>query len=283
MSALPDPQLSPFTSAALTAVDNPGRVPSPGFRRRAGWSSPLQLIADRFDLLDREGDCRVDGTEIAGLPDRLLTLSETRSRLLHPASSYATRDAAFTWLLARIRDTQSDGSGDWRVVLAGVLLPGLRAVLKPMCRHQPELAAELETEALTGLWSAAEFIRLDSRRIASRLTWAAHRSAGTYLRAEQAQHQALQQAATDPAHRLGPQGHQRRSGHPDFVLAAGVAAGVLSATDADLIGRTRLEGEELCDAAARLGVSHHVVKKRRIRAETRLVAWIRHQQANSST
>jgi hypothetical protein len=159
-----------------------------------------------------------------------------------------------------------------------MLLPGLRAALTPLCRRQPEFAVELEAEALTGLWTAAALMVPDSGRLAARMTWAARRSADAFLRAERIQRCAVEQAAADPAHRHGPDGFRMRAGHPDVVLASAVDAGVLSAADAELIGATRLDGEPLCMAAVRLGLSHAAVKKRRIRAETRLVAWIHRRQ-----
>jgi predicted DNA-binding protein (UPF0251 family) len=61
-------------------------------------------------------------------------------------------------------------------------------------------------------------------------------------------------------------------GHPDFVLAAAVAAGVLRAEEAELIGRTRLEEVGLEQAAAELGISRNALLLRRSRAERRLAA-----------
>ena len=63
--------------------------------------------------------------------------------------------------------------------------------------------------------------------------------------------------------------------HPDLVLARAVAAGVLSAEEAELIGTTYLEDVSVAEYADRAGVSRWSVYKRRRAAETRLVEAIR--------
>src|SRR6266536_2671373 len=62
----------------------------------------------------------------------------------------------------------------------------------------------------------------------------------------------------------------RPSGHPDFVLARAVAAGVITRSAADLIGRTRLEDVPLSQAAAEAGLSYTAALNRRWRGERRL-------------
>ena len=57
--------------------------------------------------------------------------------------------------------------------------------------------------------------------------------------------------------------------HPDFVLAAAVRAGVLTAAKAGLIGRNRLEGIPLSRIARETGIKHSALCMRRKRAETR--------------
>jgi hypothetical protein len=61
-------------------------------------------------------------------------------------------------------------------------------------------------------------------------------------------------------------------GHPDFVLAAAVNGGVITAAEAQLIGDTRLDGIRLEDAAAARGIRRNTLLARRSRAERRLVA-----------
>ena len=62
------------------------------------------------------------------------------------------------------------------------------------------------------------------------------------------------------------------SGHPHFVLARAVRAGVISRQEADLIGRSRLERVPMQLIADELGVSHSWACRLRKAAEGRLVA-----------
>src|SRR5260221_670620 len=66
----------------------------------------------------------------------------------------------------------------------------------------------------------------------------------------------------------------RPSGHPDLVLIRAVEASAISATDADLITATRLDGEDMETYAERCGASYNAVKIQRQRAESRLVAYV---------
>jgi hypothetical protein len=67
-------------------------------------------------------------------------------------------------------------------------------------------------------------------------------------------------------------------GHEDFVLARAVAEGAITGELAELIGATRLEPEyTLTQAAADWGMSYDTIAHVRVRAEQRLVAWLREQ------
>jgi hypothetical protein len=64
-------------------------------------------------------------------------------------------------------------------------------------------------------------------------------------------------------------------GHPESVVGAAQDAGVLSGSEADLIVATRLGDESLAGAASGRELSYTAARKRRGRAETRLLAWLR--------
>src|SRR6266540_3928856 len=90
----------------------------------------------------------LDGRQVGhGLPARPIPLDELRSRLLHPSTSFAARDAAIAALLQRAK---AEG-GAATVGLAGVLLPGLRHAASPLIRTRPRKRADLEAEMLAGL------------------------------------------------------------------------------------------------------------------------------------
>jgi hypothetical protein len=82
-------------SAVVDASTATPALPLPVGPRLGRSLSPLQLIANRFALLDGDGAYRVDGASVAGLPDRLLGLSEPGTR--HSAGCCAgTATAAVT-------------------------------------------------------------------------------------------------------------------------------------------------------------------------------------------
>jgi hypothetical protein len=99
--------------------------------------------------------------------------------------------------------------------------------------------------------------------IALRLCWAGYR-AGVRLRYADA---AFASQHTEPVASGAP---PRPWGHPDLVLADAVAKNVITAGQAELIARTRLEDIELHDAARELRISYAAAKMRRLRAEWRL-------------
>lgn len=228
-------------------------------------ASPFATLERAFVLLTTEPrPLAFDGTGVVGLPDRLIPLDELRARLLHPSTRYATRDAALDALVERARAQ----GGAWTVGLAGVLLPGLRRAVTPLAAACPGKEADLEAEMLAGLLTALDRFPPGRPRPAGRLCGQAFDAAKRLLRAE------LTERAR-PGHDAGSAEPPKPYGHPDFVLAKAVAEGAVCADDAELIGATRLGEMSLADAAASWGLSYKAAERRRHRAETALVAWIR--------
>lgn len=203
-----------------------------------------------------------------GLPDRDVPLDELKALLLHPATSSTARNKVWAELVHRARA----GGPAWVIGLTGVAMPGLRRAVAAQagaCRGDRE---DLEIEVLAGFLAAMRGLDLDDLDqvpLASRLYWAAWRAG-----------QALAYAGADWAGRRrdldeSSGGPAMPWGHPDFVLAAAVRAGVLTSAQAELIGRNRLEGIPLAQIAAEAGVSHSALCHRRKRAEARLIAAIR--------
>ncbi|MDA8355627.1 MAG: hypothetical protein M0Z95_04860 [Actinomycetota bacterium] len=107
--------------------------------------SPFDALEETFRLLcDGPRPLALEGTGIAGLPDRPIPLVELQAMLLHPSVGYEVRDAAIGQLVAL---AQAEG-GRWTVGVAGVLLPGLRRAIWPLFEACPTKLAELEAEAL---------------------------------------------------------------------------------------------------------------------------------------
>lgn len=224
------------------------------FRLLAAGPEPLAVHASRL---------------AAGLPDRPVRLDELRVLLLHPATSTSARNAVWAELVRRARA----GGGDpaWTVALCGIALPGLRRAAATLAAGYRGEAADLQAEVLTGFLAelaALDLEHLEAVPLASRLCWAARRAGEKAARA----------SAGWNARRRDLDGHDNASaaaaGHPDFVLAAAVRNRILTPAQAELIGRSRLEGVPLRVIAAETGTSHSALCNRRKRAETTLAAAI---------
>jgi hypothetical protein len=258
----------PLDACTSHAADpSPGRQPASGRRwSRTGETRPLDVLDRSFRLLVCEpAPLSLDGRAVGyGLPDGPIPLDRLRGLLLHPAVGFAARDAALTWLVQR---AQAEG-GAWLVGLAGVLLPGVGRRVYPLCRAFPRLAHDLEAEALAGLLQAVQAWRLGQDRVASRLVWAAARSAHRLLRRETT----LQDREASVGLRLEPP--PRQPAHGDLLLAQAVRVGVLSPVDAELIAVTRVEEIPLRQVASRWGTGYEALRKRRYRAEAALARWL---------
>lgn len=239
-------------------------VTPPTAHRRPVGGSPFRVLASSFALLTTgPRPLALPGEEVAGLPDRAVPLDELRARLLHPSTPYEVRDEAID---ALIRRAQAEG-GAWMVGLCGVLLPGLRKAVAPLAGACPDSLWDLEAEMLAGLVAAVGRATPGQARPAARLTWAARRAAERVVHAALAErvHPGRAPVSAPPP---------RPYGHPDLILARAVDEEVISATDAAVIGATRLEGVSLEQAARRLGTSYVALDQRRHRAEWALRTFI---------
>lgn len=233
--------------------------------RRTLSDSPFDTLEKTFNLLVAgPKPLAFDGTKILGLPDRSIPLDELKAMLLHPSTGYEVRDAVIGALVSA---SKHHGDAD-TVGLAGVLLPGLRRAAWPMVRAFPDRRYDIEAEMLVAFLEAVAQCDPGRPRLAARLTWLAHNGASRLLRNEVAE-------------RTGPGNDPVSSapclpwGHPDLVLDRAVRANVICRADAELIGTTRIGGTELAEVASTLGLTYEALKKRRLRAEGALAAWLR--------
>lgn len=230
-------------------------------------ASPFDTLEEVFHTLCSEPrPLQLPPGAVPGLPGRAIPLDELQAILLHPSTPYRTRDAAIRTLLARAQEDREH----WLVGLAGVLLPGLRRAVGVLCEVCPGKRADVEAEAIAGLIEAVAATNPERQRLASRLVWLARNRAKRLVAAE------LSEVAR-PGREPTSDAPARPYGHPDFVLAEAVAAGVLLAEDAALIGDTRLGLLSITQAAAVLGLAPKGAYSRRTRAEVRLVAWLCHE------
>jgi hypothetical protein len=242
------------------------RIPGSSFGRDA---MPLDAARAAFDwLLTGADPVSIDGRLFPGLPARQVPLGEVRDRLLHRRCPQELRDAVWAHLVLRSR---TEG-GTWTVGCVGVALPALTTVAARLSARFAGDRADIHAAVLTGFLTELARANLRKPRIMLRLRWAAYRAGHAYVR------EALD--APVPAG-IGFTSAAPRPpwGHPDFVLARAVAESVITASEAELIGATRLEGVALAEMAAARSLSYDVVQKIRRRAEYRLRTYLTNQAA----
>jgi hypothetical protein len=147
-------------------------------------------------------------------------------------------------------------------------LPALASTVRGLAARYPGDAFDIHAEVLSGFLAALSTIELGRPRILVRLRWAAYRSG----------YAALTEALNAPTP-LGSGFHSSPPrppwGHPDLVLAHAVRQGVLTRTEADLIGATRLDRTPITDWASGHRTTPAAAYKARRRAERRLVNFLR--------
>lgn len=227
---------------------------------------PLEVLDAAFTaLVSGPEPLSLDGAALGhGLPRRVVPLGELKAVLLHPSTGYPAREAAWAELVTRAR-----GCGPaWVVGAAGVALPGLRRVAARLAADYPGTeVAECDAEVLTGFLEALHRIDTATGHLPGRLCWAAYRAGRAACRREAA-------AAARRAPAVFSVAPPRPWAHPDLVLAEAVKAGVIGVFHAELISATRLGGLYLPTLAEAMGTNAHSLRRRRQRAERRLVAWL---------
>ncbi|OLT26890.1 hypothetical protein BJF83_20005 [Nocardiopsis sp. CNR-923] len=195
------------------------------------------------------------------LQDRTYSLYQLRDVLMGEDTPNDVRDGVWRHTIRAARHSQ-----DWMVGALGLCMPALRNAARRACRGLSRgSAAEVESAILAETIRQVRTINTDYARLVWYLTRPAHRAALSARKREL--------DAPMPAGAPGQQTicHGAVAGSPDLLLVAAVRVGVLSASQAQLIARTRLENVPLTQVADELGVSYKACAKRRERAEERLL------------
>lgn len=230
-------------------------------------TSALDAAQRAFDWLCCEpGPLCLDVSGIEDLPGRPVPVGQLRSLLLRPTTPLAARDGV--WRLVVLQTRSGSGAAAWTVAAAGLAIPGLRRAAGRLALGYGREAADLDAEVLAGFLTALRRVDPDGRRLCQRL-----------IRAGAAAGRALRYANTAyvlPRTEMPESRAPRRPyGHPDLVLGQAVSAGLLSAAEADVIGRTRLDEVPIAQIAAEQAVGVRTAVSRRWRAERRLAAALR--------
>ena len=249
----------PVPPAMLAAAQPGGAMLSPldsadaSFRALTAGPQPLALHAASL---------------AAGLPDRLVPLDELRALLLHPATGARARNQVWAELVRRARSGSPPGSSASSASPCPACAappppcPPATSATPPTCRPRSSPGSSPRCAPWTPTtWTASRW-----------------RPGCAGPRGGPGRPSPAPTPATPPRRRDLSDSYDAPYlpwGHPDFVLAAAVARGVLTPAQARLIGRNRLEGIPLAQIAAELGISHNALCNRRKRAEKAITEAIR--------
>jgi hypothetical protein len=251
------------TTAARDVV-RPATRPVAGSRAPSSPASVLQAAGAAFAaLVTGPAPLSLDAAavEAAGLGGGVLPMDRVRDRLLDRSVGYEVRDRVWTAVVDRART----GDPAWVIAAVGLCLPGLQRIAARLARTVPaDQVPDVESELLAGFLAELKVMDTSSGRVAARLCWAAYRAADRYRRADPARAGVVVPLADSAA-------PPRPWGHPDFVLSAAVADGVLTQYEAELIATTRLEAVTLDQLAAAWRLPRSTLADDRARAERRLV------------
>lgn len=253
-----------------------GRPPvAAGRRVRVGGElNALDVLGDAFDVLTQDpGALALPGRLIPGLPARRMLLDEIGDRLRHHATSTATRDAIWAQVILRARHNDDPC---WRVGAAGLALPDLVDLTREVATRYRVGRAEVAGDVLAGFLAALDRVDPNRQRITTWLQDTAHRAAIAAL-------PSLVAPAAVGGDALGSVREDRSRAsqpppvpyqHRDLVLIRAVADDVLSPTDADLIGATRIDGVSVQAWAEDNGLNPWTARQRRRRAELKVIGYL---------
>lgn len=169
-----------------------------------------------------------------------------------------------------------------RVVLQA-MLPGLKTLAARLLRRSPEREREpvLERDELWQVLFCSLLERIATypldkrpRRIAANLVLdTLHATTGELRREAAAREQVSFEAAAEEE-LVEAEAAPAEGVDVEAPLRRAIAAGVISKAEAVLILETEIDGVPLAAVAKRLGVTYNAVKKRRRRAERRLLAFL---------
>ncbi len=220
-------------------------------------TSALTSAETAFALLTCEpAPLAFDARPVPGLPNRTMPLNELRELLIRAPHYVETTDALWRQLAGHARNW----GPAWVVGAVGVALPGLTRMAARITRTYPRHRDDIDSELLAGFLCALKTAELQPPRVWLRLCWAAWRAGVSVVKGEP-----TEELPTDLP--TGSRSPTRPYGHPELILGRAVAAGVVTAEQADLIADTRFGDTLVEQLATELGVPAPALRMRRRRAE----------------
>lgn len=205
----------------------------------------------------------IDGSKF-GLPAGPLTMLDLRSLALDPATDPALRDTLWQELVRLVR-TSADV---WLLAAIWMMIPGFRKISARLSPGASGERNDIEAEIIAGFTETLRTVDPGRERLGAHLWWTAYRH-GQRARDMFA---GARETPVEDIDRVADA--QARNGEPDGLLGEAVHADVISALEAELITRTRLESERLGAVAQQLGLRYHACAQRHTRAEGRLAGYV---------
>jgi hypothetical protein len=227
---------------------------------------PAPLTLDPSDLLANTG---LDPATLGWGPGPVPLLA-LRGRVLVGGLPLAVTNRMWSLLVTRVH---AFGEA-WTVAAVGMALPALRGLARDLGGRSGEGRVDLDAEILGGFLTALAREQPNSPSIFPRLLRQARRGGLAWIGQQHGATQ-VRGGRAEPEECPAP---PHLSHHPDHVLAELVAAGVITADDAALIGATRLESISTHDLATARGLTDAALRQRRLRAERRVVTYLRHHR-----
>jgi hypothetical protein len=160
------------------------------------------------------------------------------------------------------------GDDEATLLLVWLMLPGLLLLRRRLMARDGLDGDDLDAELLAGVWEATTRVCPGSRHVAARLLNGGRRRALAAIRREEdwtgRTELLLGEVETLVTSRVDSEGLHD-------VLAEAEGAGVISATDAELLRASRAVMPTL---RSHLGMSESAARSRRLRAKRRLLAWL---------
>ncbi|QRX95763.1 hypothetical protein [Streptomyces noursei] len=254
---------------------------------RPGGLSPLQTLEGSFLALATAAEpLMLPAHLVCEEPEQsVLPVDQVRTRLAHPGTPKVLHERAWREVVRRARQL----GAPWDTVALGMTVPVLHRMLARLGRCDHLERAELEQEALAAVTTALYAVDADGSgvgwalfaaadRAVHRLEYAARRRAQRETGPEEASASRLGQGgdpAASPA--LASEAGSGEAEDEYTVLALAVRARAVTIAEAQLIARTRLEGEPMQRLAAEREVSCRQLYRHRAAAEQHLAAYLRHQ------
>ncbi len=231
------------SSGSITVNANPQPT-----KRGALNDTPLDVLRKSFDALAAE-PCRLalPGEALGhGLPERDIYLGELKELLMSRDTSADAKHAIW----AAVIDLSREGHAAWTVAACGLAYPGLAGFALRICLNSPGNLYDIQAELLTEFLAALKVVDVDDPDITDIAGWLCFRALNASYRARESEPTSgvLTDNPPDSTVPLIP------VAHPDLILSWAVQMDILSATEAEMIGRLYLDGEHFSVVAADLAL-----------------------------